>query len=61
MFHIEEIKGNNLKRHIGLLHLCTCHWLAPGLDPRANQRDGKMGMVKGGFPQGWGNLRDKVP
>ena len=46
MFHIEEIKRNNLKRHIGLLHLCTCHWLAPGLDPRANQGDGKMGMVK---------------
>ena len=46
MFHIEEIKGNNLKRHIGLLHLCTCHWLAPEIDLLANQGDGKMDGVK---------------
>ena len=53
MFHIEEIKGNNLKRHIRLLHLCTCHWLAPGLDPRANQGDGLNGYGKvEDFPRG---------
>ena len=32
----------------GILGYCIYahHWLAPGLDPRANQGDGKMGMVK---------------
>ena len=43
--------------HVSCYANGKCHWLPPGVGPRVNQKDCKMGGAFDNFPQEWVNKK----